>query len=69
MGQIRVDIGGSFPTQFSFTESAEEGGHAAALGRVVARLVDLLPACIELDHSLHEEGNKPPLAPFGRRRR
>ena len=68
MGQITVQTEGSFPNTTTHLESATEGGHAAAIGRTIAYLTEMLPDAIALDHKLQEEGQKPPNSEFGRRR-
>lgn len=66
MGTVTLQTEGSFPRRAIIVESAEEGGHAAAIGRMIRHLTEMLPDAIELDHDLHEDGSQPPRAPFGR---
>lgn len=68
MGQIHLEIMGSFPNPSKHMESAEIGGHAAAIGRMVEYLLQQLPTAIQKDHDLHMAGIKPPRADFGHRR-
>jgi hypothetical protein len=65
MGMVSVTVRGSFPEHAQDTYSAEEGGHALALQRAIARLTGMLPKAIQLDHQLHGDGEQPPKAPFG----
>lgn len=67
MGQITVNLTGSFPTKLgcNHMETALEGGHAAAIGRTIAYLTSLLPDSIAKDHELHDIGDRPPNADFG----
>lgn len=65
MGMIEIQTKGSFPTE-SFSVSALDGGHANAIQRAIEWLNDRLPAAIQSDHKLHEAGDFPPNAPFGR---
>ena len=67
MGKLVINTRGSFPNNKIHEESAMLGGHAAAIGRGIEYLASLLPAAIELDHQLHEDGQTPPEAPFGHR--
>ena len=67
MGVIEVHTRGSFGTRM-ITDTAEVGGHAAALSRVIGQLVAMLPEAIIQDHRLHDQGEKPPLSPFGEHR-
>ncbi len=64
MGRIEVQMSGSFGAR-NFSDSAEAGGHAAALSRIIESLVQALPEMIRKDHHLHAQGEQPPLAPFG----
>ena len=65
MGSIRVSTFGSFPVLASKDFSAEDGGHADAVGRAIAFLVvEVLPASIRKDHALHESQEFPKRA-FG----
>lgn len=65
MGQVTVVLEGSFGKFQRNVESAEEGGHAAAIGRSVQFLTEQLPEAIRLDHKLHRDGQRPPRADFG----
>ena len=65
MGMIHVQMKGSFPPGH-FEVSASEGGHANAIQRAIEWLNDRLPAAITKDHELHETGDVPPGAWFGR---
>lgn len=59
MGQISIATGGSFPTQHK-TFSAMGNGHAHAVAEAIAWLSrEVLPAAIEQDHALHDEGARP----------
>lgn len=65
MGMISIQMRGSFPGD-AFDVSAEEGGHANAIQRAIGWLNDRLPEAIALDHQLHDSGDVPPRAPFGK---
>lgn len=66
MGQLVINLTGSFGTRRA-TFSAMEGGHAGAVGRAIEYLSgDALPAAIVKDHKLHDEGDRPPNADFGK---
>jgi len=65
MGQIVIQMQGSFPKKINVIESAELGGHAAAIGRAIHALASALPAAIAKDHTLHENGEHPAKAHFG----
>ena len=65
MGMIQIQTHGSFPAE-KFDVTANEGGHANAIQRAIKWLNDRLPAAIERDHELHEAGEMPPDAWFGR---
>ena len=65
MGSITVQTAGSFPRQTIIQETALQGGHAAAIGRIIRHLTEMLPEAIALDHKLHDEGDRPPSADFG----
>ena len=66
MGKIEVTFSGSFGNRdFRFSESAQAGGHAAALGRVIGELASRMPEAIRKDHELHDQDERPPEAPFG----
>lgn len=68
MGQITIQMNGSFGIK-SKTFTALEGGHANAIAHAIRYLSgDILPAVIELDHKLHDDGSRPPDADFGRGR-
>jgi len=62
---ITVTIQGSFGKHSTKTFSAMEGGHAMAISRAMAHLVDEMPHAIRLDHKLAAEGEKPPTSDFG----
>ncbi len=66
MGRIEIKTVGSFPLCATYIESALAGGHAAALGRAIGYLTDMLPDAIAKDHKVHDDGHVPPDAPFGR---
>lgn len=67
MGQITVRTAGSFGPSSERNFSALEGGHANALGRAIAYIsVELMPTAISRDHKLHDEGERPPQADFGK---
>lgn len=69
MGQLTIQFAGSFRTkngQKMFNTTALEGGHAAAIGRAIQFLSDQLPEAIAQDHALHDEGQRPPAADFGK---
>ncbi len=61
MGQIRIDVTGSFdPNRKNVTFSAENGGHADCVALAIEWLAQIvLPAAIEQDHALHSIGEKP----------
>ena len=59
MGVITVITKGSFPKRAQHNETALEGGHAAAIGRTIEYLTEMLPRAIELDHRLHDGGECP----------
>ena len=65
MGQITIETTGSFPLKAAYIESALAGGHAAALGRAIEYLTQMLPEAIALDHQLQKLGEIPPDASFG----
>ncbi len=67
MGQITITTKGSFPNCCVQLETATIGGHAAAIGRAIEHLVNMLPAAIQKDHDLHDTNQVPPDAPFGHR--
>ena len=65
MGQIRIELSGSFRSNGVLRTpgklvSAAEHGHAAAVAEAIAYLSrDVLPGAIQLDHQLHDEGERP----------
>ncbi|MHC4542902.1 MAG: hypothetical protein ACYSYL_00045 [Planctomycetota bacterium] len=60
MGQISVDIVGSFEPRRRVSFSAVSAGHAAAVAEAIAFLSgEVLPAAIEQDHELQEQGHYP----------
>ena len=65
MGKITIKVEGSFPETGTRVNSAESGGHAAALSRAIGVLNDLMPAAIALDHELQDRNQHPPGEPFG----
>ncbi len=64
MGSIRIDMGGSFPSE-RFETSAQYGGHVAALKRAILFLTAQLGAAVKTDSALVAEGEQPSLAPIG----
>lgn len=59
MGQIRIDIGGSFGERQE-TFSALDHGHADAVAQAIEFLASVvLPWATRLDHRLHDEGDGP----------
>ncbi len=66
MGVLIIETRGSFPWRKTHSENAQQGGHAAAIGRGIEYLSSMLPAAIELDHRLHTQGDEPQDAPFGK---
>jgi len=71
MGLIYIRMTGSFPRAeqgrpHEKTCYAEEGGHANAIQKAIQHLNDQLPEAIALDHQLHDKGELPPKAPFGK---
>jgi hypothetical protein len=64
MGVISINTRGSFPCEGQ-SFNAEFGGHANAIQRAIKWLNDRLPAAIELDHKLHDRGERPPRTDFG----
>ena len=65
MGEIKIEVVGSFQVRHNVTFSAKERGHAEACARAIEFLArDVLPKAIKLDHELHEGG--PPPWGFGR---
>jgi hypothetical protein len=68
MGQIRIDIVGSFKPNTGKTFSAMTGGHADAVAQAIEWLAaEVLPAAIAHDHGLQAENAFPELG-FGKRR-
>ncbi len=66
MGMINVSVRGSFGSDsYESQYSAEEGGHTLAVWRAVDDLLSILPHCIQKDHALAQEGEKPPRSDFG----
>lgn len=61
MGQISISVAGSFgKSNGTRTFSAMKHGHAHAVSEAITFLAnELLPAAINLDHDLHESGDKP----------
>lgn len=66
MGMIHITMKGSFYNTGERSFSAEEGGHATGIQRAIAYLNGELLSAIKLDHSLHDTGDRPPKADFGR---
>ena len=65
MGEIRIEVLGSFKPRRVKVFSAQEHGHADAVARAIEFLArDVLPKAINLDHELHDGG--PPSGGFGR---
>ncbi|HEV2071058.1 MAG TPA: hypothetical protein VGR26_14810 [Acidimicrobiales bacterium] len=59
MGVLTVTTSGSFPTR-TRTFGAITNGHAHAVAEAIRFLADeVLPAAIEQDHQLHDQGSKP----------
>lgn len=67
MGQIHIKMIGSFPVPDHLQVDAEVGGHAFAIQRAIEWLNTRLPAAIQLDHRLHDKGERPPASDFGRK--
>lgn len=65
MGQLTIKMSGSFGVKQK-TFSAMEGGHANAIANAIRYLSQELPGTIEQDHKLHDDGQRPPDADFGR---
>jgi len=60
MGQITINIYGSFEPFYRKDFIATDGGHADCVALAIEFLAGtVLPRAIEQDHELHEEGNKP----------
>ena len=66
MGMLTIKIEGSFTEQVGAKFCAEEGGHALAIQRAISFLTDQLPSAIQLDHKLHDDGDRPPVSDFGK---
>lgn len=65
MGMVKVSLAGSFrPVIAEFC--AMDGGHANAIQRAIKFLVGELPRAIQQDHELHDRGDRPPRADFGK---
>lgn len=59
MGQVRIEVTGSFGPRAK-TFSARERGHAHAVSQAIEFLAsEVLPVAIERDHRLHDQGSKP----------
>ena len=59
MGQIRVELSGSFGNEKKLF-SAMTNGHADAVAQVIEWLSgEVLPGSTALDHKLHDKGEKP----------
>jgi hypothetical protein len=59
MGILTIDTTGSFPRR-NRVFRAQGNGHAHAVAEAIAYLsTEVLPAAIESDHRLHDEGAKP----------
>lgn len=59
MGEININLHGSFGTERRHF-SAMGNGHAAAVAKAIQYLSEVvLPAAIRNDHDLHEAGCKP----------
>lgn len=65
MGQVRIEIAGSFKDGGTVVFSATEGGHAYALSRAINFLVGKLPNAIRQDHANAAAGSYPPASAFG----
>lgn len=61
MGQIGIDVNGSFPAEMRkrVLFGAMESGHAAAIGEAIDYLASLLPSAIKQDHALHADNAYP----------
>ena len=60
MGQITINISGSFNPAYGTTFTAIETGHADCVAQAIEFLSKtVLPRAIEQDHELHEQGEKP----------
>lgn len=67
MGQIKIEVAGSFRERDLRIFSAIHGGHADAVAEAIEYLVAVqLPAAIRLDHELAKNGDAPRLG-FGNR--
>lgn len=59
MGNVVIQLNGSFPPRRK-EFSAMEYGHAHAVAEAITFLAnEVLPAAINQDHRLHEEGSQP----------
>ena len=57
---IKIQVQGSFKQQESKEFSAMRNGHASAVAAAIEWLSrQVLPNAIQLDHELHEQGDKP----------
>ena len=65
MGMIIIETYGTFRDE-QFSVDAEEGGHANAIQRAIEWLNDRLLDAIIMDHTLHDRGDVPPKAWFGK---
>jgi len=68
MGMITINVQGSFPRTSCTQFSAQDGGHAQCIQKAISYLASQLPAAIERDHKLHDEGARPGNADFGKAR-
>ena len=60
MGQIAINISGSFDPAYGTTFTAIDTGHADCVAQAIEFLAKVvLPRAIEQDHELHEEGSRP----------
>ena len=60
MGQINIQVQGSFSLRESKVFSAQKHGHAQAVADTIKWLSDvLLPRAIAQDHELHQKGYAP----------
>ena len=66
MGQVRIEIAGSFKDGGTVVFSAAEGGHAFALSRAMEWLLEKVPSAIRQDHESHQFGKFPPDSGFGK---
>lgn len=65
MGAIIITIHGSFK-ETTASYDAEDGGHAMAIQRAIQFLNSVLKDAIVKDHRLHDAGEQPSKADFGR---